>query len=182
MTTYLATHPRVLSLLDAAKESPQDDGPRLVLADFLEDHGDPDRAEFIRLQVARRPGDAAREEALLSRHGGAWLGPLWRWWLHPVGWHRGLLSAGLPRGVSAYDVADALPWADTLLLPVTGRASLARLPPLLAACRPNHLCLDLRLPLGPTRCWPRWGAGPCPRSADADARLAAAAGTGGRPP
>ena len=31
---------------------PDDDAPRLVFADWLDDHGDADRAEFIRLQVS----------------------------------------------------------------------------------------------------------------------------------
>src|ERR1700738_3753443 len=30
---------------------PADDAPRLVYADWLDDHGDPDRAEFIRVQI-----------------------------------------------------------------------------------------------------------------------------------
>lgn len=38
-------------LLEAVIAAPHDDGPRLVFADFLEEHGDPDRAEFIRLQI-----------------------------------------------------------------------------------------------------------------------------------
>jgi uncharacterized protein (TIGR02996 family) len=31
---------------------PEDDTPRLIYADWLEDHGDPDRAAFIRVQCA----------------------------------------------------------------------------------------------------------------------------------
>jgi uncharacterized protein (TIGR02996 family) len=31
-------------------ENLDDDGPRLVYADWLDDHGDPERAEFIRVQ------------------------------------------------------------------------------------------------------------------------------------
>src|SRR5262245_51766324 len=62
-------------------DNPDEDGPRLVYADWLEDHGDPDRAEFIRaqIQLARLPpadparrGLAAREKALLVAHGEAW--------------------------------------------------------------------------------------------------------------
>ena len=40
------------SLLDAVLENPDDDLPRLVYADFLEEHGDATRAEFIRAQIA----------------------------------------------------------------------------------------------------------------------------------
>lgn len=43
-------------------ENPADDTPRLVYADWLEDHGEPERAEFIRLQVEL----AHLEEALAS--------------------------------------------------------------------------------------------------------------------
>ena len=40
-------------LLRAVLESPYDDLPRLVYADWLEEHGQPERAEFIRHQLAR---------------------------------------------------------------------------------------------------------------------------------
>jgi uncharacterized protein (TIGR02996 family) len=47
------------ALLAAVLAEPDDDGPRLVYADWLEEHGQPARAEFVRVQVARaaqRPG------------------------------------------------------------------------------------------------------------------------------
>jgi uncharacterized protein (TIGR02996 family) len=40
------------ALVRAVLESPADDAPRLVFADYLEEQGDPVRAEFIRLQIA----------------------------------------------------------------------------------------------------------------------------------
>jgi uncharacterized protein (TIGR02996 family) len=40
------------ALLREVLEAPDDDTPRLVLADWLEEHGEPDRAGFIRVQVA----------------------------------------------------------------------------------------------------------------------------------
>ena len=60
-------------------EHPDDDAPRLVYADWLEDHGDPERAEFIRTQcelepirdryeIARAPELHSREEELLRKH------------------------------------------------------------------------------------------------------------------
>src|SRR5262249_3843859 len=75
------------ALLQAIREAPEEDAPRLVYADWLEDHGDPDRAEFIRLQVERghEPGEPhwrylpPREQELLRKHQKAWLGPLARW-------------------------------------------------------------------------------------------------------
>jgi uncharacterized protein (TIGR02996 family) len=43
-------HPEWLALLRAICAAPDDDTPRLVAADWLEEHGDPDRAAFIRIQ------------------------------------------------------------------------------------------------------------------------------------
>ena len=45
------------ALLAAIAAHPDDDVPRLAYADWLEDSGDPDRAEFVRVQceVAREP-------------------------------------------------------------------------------------------------------------------------------
>jgi uncharacterized protein (TIGR02996 family) len=73
------------AFLHALREQPEDDAPRLVYADWLEEHGDPDRAEFIRAQVRLAgmdeddPERAAledRERALLAAHEAEWLGPL----------------------------------------------------------------------------------------------------------
>jgi uncharacterized protein (TIGR02996 family) len=65
--------------------NPDDDAPRLVYADWLEDHGQPDRAAFVRVQcqLARLPHDderredlEAKERELLRRHRREWLRPL----------------------------------------------------------------------------------------------------------
>jgi uncharacterized protein (TIGR02996 family) len=64
-----------------------DDTPRRVYADWLEENGQPDRAEFIRTQCElaglddtddRRWPLAARERQLLWLHGKHWVGPLRR--------------------------------------------------------------------------------------------------------
>ncbi len=67
------------AFLRAIRDRPHDDLPRLVYADWLDEHGDPERAEFIRLQCALaaappggRDADRRRERALLMRHGRAW--------------------------------------------------------------------------------------------------------------
>jgi len=49
-----------------------DVGPRLVYADWLEERGDCDRAEFIRLQC--RGEDGARARQLVHLHGESWAG------------------------------------------------------------------------------------------------------------
>jgi uncharacterized protein (TIGR02996 family) len=64
-------------------EHPDDDTPRLIYADWLEEHGDADRAAFIRTQceLARLPEDdphaddlAFAEDALLNAHEERWAG------------------------------------------------------------------------------------------------------------
>jgi len=63
--------------LQAIRDEPDSDVPRLIYADWLDDHGDPARAEFIRTQCERErlpPGDPRqpaleeREEDLLAAH------------------------------------------------------------------------------------------------------------------
>jgi uncharacterized protein (TIGR02996 family) len=71
-------------LLADVKAQPEDDTPRLILGDWLQDQGDP-RGELIHLQVVRarlaeddpRYTELRRHEAqLLRRHVHDWLGPL----------------------------------------------------------------------------------------------------------
>ena len=74
------------AFLETIRENPDDDGPRLVYADWLEERGDP-RSEFIRVQCelsrVEQDGDVPdlqglqqREEDLLNAHRKEWLGPL----------------------------------------------------------------------------------------------------------
>jgi uncharacterized protein (TIGR02996 family) len=65
------------------REVPDDDGPRLIFADWLDEQGDP-RGEFIRVQVAlarlsdydrRRPALLRAERDLLGRYGERWAAP-----------------------------------------------------------------------------------------------------------
>ena len=59
-------------------ENPEDDATRLVYADWLQENGDEDRAEFIRLQIAYQNQPAefdptyARMDELRKRHGQRW--------------------------------------------------------------------------------------------------------------
>jgi uncharacterized protein (TIGR02996 family) len=80
----------VEALLAGIRECPEDDIRRLVLADWLEDHDQPERAEFVRLQVRRARAEAPfgecfsqigplvteREGALLAANRHEWLGEL----------------------------------------------------------------------------------------------------------
>lgn len=47
-------------LLDAIRAAPTDDAPRLALADWLDESGDPEWAEFVRLEVAPRAAPSGR--------------------------------------------------------------------------------------------------------------------------
>lgn len=76
------------AFLDAILAQPDDDTVRLVYADWLAEHGDADRGEFIRAQIelANTPPDDdatnrrravlfGRQAELLKKHKKAWLAP-----------------------------------------------------------------------------------------------------------
>ena len=73
------------ALLRAIRDTPDDDLPRLALADWLDENGVPERAEFLRVQVElsrlppddpRRPALEDREHDLLAENEEYWLGDL----------------------------------------------------------------------------------------------------------
>src|SRR5262249_39666688 len=76
--------------LNAILANPDDDGLRMVFADWLEERGDP-RGEFIRVQCElermqpddpRRPPLFARELALIRDNKDSWIGPFCRELFH----------------------------------------------------------------------------------------------------
>jgi uncharacterized protein (TIGR02996 family) len=77
-------HPQLLALLHACKEEPEEDAPRLVLSDWLEEQGETIRAQLIRLQcraarMSHRERQHQRTEQrikALVRKCEAWLHPL----------------------------------------------------------------------------------------------------------
>ena len=102
------THMEEQGLLADIREHPDDVSLRRIYADWLEDHGDAARAEFIRVQVElattdewddARPELQRRERELLTAHRGAWLqglpsgavtfegGLAQRWTLHAECFH-----------------------------------------------------------------------------------------------
>ena len=92
----------VKAFLDDIVANIDDDTPRLVLADWLMENGQDDRAEFIRVQIERTrlpSWDAAqvrlrlREQELLKQHGENWLSEL------PV--IKGMRWEGFRRGIVA---------------------------------------------------------------------------------
>src|SRR3954471_1924369 len=90
------------AFLAAVLAEPDDDLPRLMFADYLDERGDP-RGEFIRTQIelAGHDHDAssrgvllAREAELTAKLSEAWLedfeDKLYRWWFH-----RGFIEVSL---------------------------------------------------------------------------------------
>jgi uncharacterized protein (TIGR02996 family) len=129
------------AFLRAILADPDDDGPRLIYADWLEERGDV-RSEFIRLQCMlarlaahdpRRPVLEARERSLLAEHEESWAGPL-----QPPLVHRCVFE----RGFVGWAVLDAQPFlqhAEELfrLAPLRGvwLRKVKGLVPALAHCR-----------------------------------------------
>jgi uncharacterized protein (TIGR02996 family) len=72
------------ALLASVCQHPDEDTPRLVFADWLQEHGDETRAEFVRVQceIARLPDGKkmqtrqVREKELLDAHRDEWSAPL----------------------------------------------------------------------------------------------------------
>jgi uncharacterized protein (TIGR02996 family) len=115
------------ALVQAIITAPDDDLPRLVYADWLDEHGRPERAEFIRVQCefARAPADPGRKRdrnALLKRaralsrvHGKQWRAELLC--LPEVAWgdfHRGFVASAIvvscgPLAVGLADILSAAP-------------------------------------------------------------------------
>ena len=122
------------ALLQAVCTAPDDDLPRLVFADWVQENGEPERAEFIRVMcrleelytaIERGAGPPAVAEMnrldpraweLWQTHGGAWLGELPK--LVGITWPDGRWRRGFAGGVVAETVGDFLRAADTVAVTV----------------------------------------------------------------
>src|SRR5262249_26439210 len=105
-------HPELAALLREARRRPDGDPARLVLADWLEEHGDDgerDWARFLRLQAqlaAMRPYQperaalATEAAPLLAAHEAEWLGGLADKGAESWDFHRGLISLVLTPGAA----------------------------------------------------------------------------------
>src|SRR5262245_58149635 len=102
------------AFLQAINAEPDEDAHRLVFADWLDDNGQPERAEFIRVQCAltklgpddRRPPDLVkRETALYQAHHQTWFNEL-PGWARPRGY--GLFT--FRRGFVAQILCTARQW------------------------------------------------------------------------
>jgi uncharacterized protein (TIGR02996 family) len=135
------------AFLDDIVANTDDDTPRLVYADWLDEHDQPERAEFIRAQVElerlpkdspARPGLEDRIEDLLTEFEERWLAPvpaqLLRWT-----WRRGFLETvefvGPGSAADMVRLCAAHPLTDTqwiapaeVLLPGLDMPEIAKLP------------------------------------------------------
>jgi uncharacterized protein (TIGR02996 family) len=145
-----------LGLLKDIIENPDDDTPRLRYADWLEGHGQPERAELIRGQVAlasmslsdpRHDQLGRRNSQLLYQHGDAWAAPFTGPGVREVHFNRGFVekieatATAFARRGAAW--AAATPLREVKLTEAAGEG--ARL----AAC--PHLAGIRRLKLFDTR-------------------------------
>jgi len=118
--------PELLAMLAAAKNNPTGDLPRLLLADWLENHGQCERATFVRMQLelARLPrGERgtehyrqldAVETSLELRCRDSWLASLPDSLRHAVSFMRGLVQLTLHGAEELEIVAstDVWPWVQ----------------------------------------------------------------------
>jgi uncharacterized protein (TIGR02996 family) len=117
-----------------------DDGVRLIYADWLDEHGQPQRAEFIRVQVElarlteddpRREALADRQDELIAAHGGEWGRPCFDSDARKVEWSRGLVEeVDLERDDGVEDILRTAPIRRLHLRSVDGKrlAKIIRLP------------------------------------------------------
>jgi anti-anti-sigma factor len=133
------------AFLDDIVSSPDEDAPRLIFADWLEDRGRPGdagRAEFIRVQCA--PGErGAREQELLTAHGDAWAAPL-HTFLRGWEFRRGFIEeVFLSAGAFLDHAADLFRWTPARRVRLT---TIRGFLPLLSRCphlsRVRELSID----------------------------------------
>lgn len=106
------------AFLRAIIDNPDDDLPRLVYADWLDEHGDSERAEFIRVQCELErtchEGDTParkrlrrRERELRELHENEWLGPFVEFVQDPL-FQRGFVSGFMVNAAGLLAHADRL--------------------------------------------------------------------------
>lgn len=111
------------ALLAAIRAHPNEDTPRLMYADWLDENGRPELAEFIRIQCAPDADEAAEEYAaeLEERNRGRWLRELGVPQFPGANWgfRRGFpeyLDAPSPLFLERYEAFARVPWLRFLTL------------------------------------------------------------------
>jgi uncharacterized protein (TIGR02996 family) len=103
-------NPQEEAFLADIREHADDDGPRVIYADWLEENGNPDRAEHIRLEceLARRADGDPRKEALLDRRLELLRAHLKEWTQAFPAWARPVQAQHFRRGFVEYIDCTAL--------------------------------------------------------------------------
>jgi uncharacterized protein (TIGR02996 family) len=110
------------AFMQAVCEAPDDAAPRLVFADWLEDNGQAERAEFIRLQCRRAAMSewddydslVEREQELLKKHEKKWIKPAAKF-TRRVEWRRGFVEEMALPAAKFLENAEAIFAATPLL-------------------------------------------------------------------
>src|SRR5262249_56580580 len=106
------------AFLSDIRARPDDDGIRLSYADWLQENGQPQRAEFIRVQIGlarldddpRREVLADRQDELLAAHGDEWGRPFFDSGARQAEWSSGLVEeVDLERDDGVEDILRAAP-------------------------------------------------------------------------
>ena len=99
------------ALLAAICANPDDDTPRLAFADWLEENGEPERAEFVRLQCElasglppgpRRSAMVSRTNKLLRKNESHWRADLVE--TEPMAWTWDRFERGFVESLAVYDL------------------------------------------------------------------------------
>jgi uncharacterized protein (TIGR02996 family) len=126
---------------------PEDDAPRLVYADWLDEHGDEARAELIRVGCERARLEegprwaalAVRERQLLAAHGGTWKQEVAAWARPGCWFERGFVAGVEGRAGQFCERGEALyrraPVRHAALRCVTGCITQMTMRPVLAPLR-----------------------------------------------
>jgi uncharacterized protein (TIGR02996 family) len=161
MSANRPPRPEVLAFLQDIKQNPDDDTPRLILADWLEEHDDP-RGEFLRVQCElarhltksnRQAALKARERELLTAFEREWLAPLQEGYSaaqSEATFHRGLVQLRLRAddflgqpwaGPGAWDATEGPGWVERVGLWNLTQECLAALATAPVLARLTALCL-----------------------------------------
>jgi uncharacterized protein (TIGR02996 family) len=145
------------AFLQSILEAPEDDTPRLVFADWLDEQNQAARAEFIRVQVKRTKTDeddpeqdslACRERDLWGIHAGQWLEELPTWARKKAVFRRGFAeeitakAAQFVKGAKALFAVAPVRRAH-LIYPISGARE--NPDPALAACPYLERLISLKL-------------------------------------
>ena len=103
----MSTNPEEAALIRSIVAHPDEDTPRLVYADWLDEHKQHERARLIRVQCSI-VNLQAEEKALIEKHGAEWGGPLFGACCENWKFHRGFPEEVTMRFSDYFDTLERL--------------------------------------------------------------------------